>query len=357
MDIQILATKTLPPPTDTPGMPPPTLKPPATNIITPENIHELVQLDYRNENGVSADISISKGILVTSVTFSPNGEILAAGCGINTNDPSVYLYNVATGKQLAQLKTQFGFVHRVAFSPDSKIIAAGGGFEPGMRRGVQIWDVATQAQLLELHDFGDMVFDIAFSPDGAILATAEIGSWFGPGYVKMWSVPTGELLSKFPSDQDPWISAWGVAFHPSGKLVATNYETCNEVIIWDLENPIEYKVLSSSHVHPHQCFGVAFSQDGRFLASTGVYDIATGDRLFELKGSDTRDWKVIPNVTFTPNGQIIASAVYGSVRLWDVNTGNDLVTLLGDISLAFSPDGRLLATGGDAIRLWGVPSH
>ncbi len=326
---------------------------PATNIITSDNIHELVQLDYKNENGVSVDISISKGSMVTSVAFSPNGEILAAGYGIYTNDPSVYLYNVETGKQLAQLKTQFRIVHRVTFSPNGKLLAASGGYDPGMR-GVQIWDTASQSPLLELNDFGDIVYDIAFSPDGANLATAEIGSWFGPGYVKMWSVPKGELLSKFPSEEDPWISAWSVAFNPSGTYLATNHAFCKQVIIWNVANPNEYKVLPKTI--DEQCIGVAFSSDGRYLASRGVYDIDTGKLLFELTGGENNDWVVIPNVAFSPNSQVIASARNENVMLWDIRTGKYLETLPGYKTVVFSPDGTLIATGGDIIRLWGVPT-
>lgn len=331
---------------------------PVKGVIISENAHELVQLDFRNENGSKADISVPKDIMVTSVAFSPNGEILAAGYGVyTTNEPSVFLYDMATGKRLEEFKTQFGFVHRVVFSPDGKLIAAGGGFDPG-KRGVQVWDIATQAQVLELDDFGDIVFDIAFSPDGAILATAEIGSWFGPGYVKMWSVTKGELLSKFPSDQDPNISGYGVDFNPDGTLLATSLGlgSSGQVVIWDGANPKGYKVFSNFKCD-HQRLGVAFSPDGKLVASCGVFNVVNGELLFELGGGETTDFSVIPNVAFCPNGKVIASAINGRVQLWDVNTGNKLTALPGDKSVVFSPDGRLLATGGDAVRLWGIPAR
>lgn len=85
-----------------------------------------------------------------------------------------------------------------------------------------------------------------------------------------------------------------------------------------------------------------------------LWDVATG----EAKLSLPRHMASISGVTFSPDGRLLASAA-DKVRLWDVVTG-DLRAIVehGAESVAFSPDGRLLASGGGdgTVRLWDVES-
>jgi WD40 repeat protein len=307
---------------------------------------------------------------ITSVAFSPHGDILVAA---PERGGSVRIYDVMTLKLLAELKTQISFVFCVAFSPNGKLIAAGGGRvgPDGYGSIVQIWDAATQEQQLLLDDFTDYpVNSLVFSPDSNLLATGEGNGMASTGSAKIWNVATGELLDKFGillGDLIPsaYSDISDVAFTPDGTLLATASGN-GEMLIWDVAKHMVNKVLARP---PFLGRSLAISPDGKLLATFWWPDLAGGKAkilLWDIAAGEILSTYEVhepgnTSVQFSPNGQILASAGGETVQLWDVQTGKVLALLNTPNeffqNITFSPDGTLLATNGWIARLWGVPTH
>ena len=149
----------------------------------------------------------------------------------------------------------------------------------------------------------------------------------------------------------------GVAFSPDGRLLATAGREDGTARLWDPATGEHQRTLTR---HDSSVFGVAFSPDGRLLATSSdgtarLWDPATGQHRRFLTGHHGWVW----GVAFSPDGRLLATAGNdGTARLWDPATGEHQRTLTGHHGwvwgVAFSPDGRLLATvGGDkTARLW-----
>lgn len=87
-----------------------------------------------------------------------------------------------------------------------------------------------------------------------------------------------------------------------------------------------------------------------------LWDVTTGQLLIVLEGYEHG----YNSVAFTPNGEVLAAtSEYGIVRRWDLKTREvqAVLEVPGVHGIALSPDGTLIATGGEILRLWGVPDH
>jgi WD40 repeat protein len=160
------------------------------------------------------------------------------------------------------------------------------------------------------------------------------------------------------------FEVYSVAFSPDGKTLASGggYFSADlkpgEVFLWDVGTGA---LLHSLKGHAGGVWSVAFSPDGKTLASGSadrtvrLWDVATGTTRTTLKGHT--EW--VRSVAFTPDGKTVASASNDqTIKLWDVATGRERMTLKGHTAgvscLAISPDGKTLASNGfdNTIRVW-----
>ncbi len=154
----------------------------------------------------------------------------------------------------------------------------------------------------------------------------------------------------------------GLAWAPSGKLLAACSAGDHPVLLWDAATGKELRHFGAG-LAPF--WAVAFSPDSTVLAAAGhfwevhLWDVATGKELRRLKGHEQN----VSSLVFAPDGRSLFTASYDrTVRQWDVATGRELRVFKGHTdtvsTLALSPDGKTLASGGEdrVLRLWDVAS-
>ena len=355
---------------------------------------------------------------VTSVAFSPDGKMLASG----DFDGVIWVWNIDTGEH-RQIRTPDKIVDGVMFSPNGRTLVSSR--RENRREDVRLWDVATGEFKVRLEDTtgtDNIVFNSdgtvlygasrtelrlwdpdtgkitmrlgiksshttrpVFSPDGETIATGGRNDYT----VQLWKLQTGQLKNTLVgdpkyvkmimiSDGVPKLVDYAtkrvesIAFSPDERIIAVSSD--NEIIFWDPSTGERKATLTGKG----SLYSLLFSPDGRTLAArsyapkseSGIYlwDIDTTDiRKSKLRHTITGHNRETNSITFSPDGQFLATGHEYLVRLWD--TTDEKVKILCEghphqvkvRSVAFSPNGDTLASlslsiqssGGKAeVLLW-----
>ena len=270
--------------------------------------------------------------VVVSVAFSPDGRTLASA----SEDDTIGLWNINTGVKKKEFHGHTDYVSSVAFSPDGQLLASTSG-----DRTIRLWDANTGRNKTTFSS-GWHVGDVAFSPDGHLLAN---GGWA----LHIRDVATGKL-TQFEEHR-----VYSLAFSPDGRLLASG-KGDGTIRLRDVATAENKKDLIG---HMNMVSSIMFSPDGRLLASGSLDDTI---RLWEIstglcKYTLTLNSRFVSEVAFSPDGLTLASVDGNRVlHLWDVVTGTHKGTLSEHnpvFGVTFSPDGRLLASGGlGTVQLW-----
>ena len=272
---------------------------------------------------------------VSSVRFSPDGSVLAAGGYLE-----VRLIDTASGKVLGTLSGHAHYVRSIAFSPDGKFLAAAGG-APQIEGEIKIWDVQSHQLVRTMRGHNDCIYSVAWSPDGKLIASGSYDK-----SVKLWDAITGQQVRTM---QDHIDAVFAVAFSPDGKRLASASQD-RTVKIWDIASGKRLYTLGDAS---DGLTSVAYSPAGNQVAAAGydktiyVWNLAENDG--QLSQSLIADQDSVLSLLWSPDGKmIVAASSDGSIRVR--NNKLDLVGLIDRQpdwveALAMSPNNRWLAAG------------
>ncbi|WGV26771.1 protein kinase domain-containing protein [Halotia branconii] len=211
------------------------------------------------ETGKQIRTFIGHSDSVNSVTFSPDGKTLASGSGSfsftlnnanNSNDKTIKLWNLETGKQIRTFIGHSSWINSVAISPDGKTLVSGSSDET-----IKLWNLETGEQIRTFTGHSESVNSVAISPDGKTLVSGSSDET-----IKLWNLETGEQIRTFTGHSE---SVNSVAISPDSKTLVSG--SSDETIkLWNLETGEQIRTFTG---HSDPVNSVAISPDGKTLVS------------------------------------------------------------------------------------------
>lgn len=277
---------------------------------------------------------------VTALAFSPDGKALAAGA----SDGSVRLYSAADGRELWRSTAHAGSVWGLAFSPDGRVLASAG--EGALLR---LHDPRTGAPRRTIRPGRLAVSHLAFLPDGRLAGAGDLGN------LELWDPDSGVNVRSL-TRHDSRLE--GLAVSPDGRYVATSSRG-GRLFLWDAASG--RPVLERRAGRPY-AYDLAFAPDGRSLFardrnSDALYrvDVPGGGREERLPlGGGVEKALAVPGSGLFGLAVSDARGEGWSLELFDPAGGPRQTVFRGRTDagpvLAFSPDGRLVASAGGAGR-------
>jgi WD40 repeat protein len=379
--------------------------------LTPENASrvvfrpdgEEVAITHGNSNAIDF-VSTATGEITKSLpgggyglgaaAYSADGKLLAAG---SYSYGTIKIWDLGSMRENVVLYGQSP-VQSVSFSPDGKLLAATSG-------ELRVWDVSKGAEIITLTDAP--VNRAVFSADGKWLA-ANPGGQFPGKTLKIWNTQTWKEAGGFTQENGfpafwfafseaksapqkisnawswqfvsggeshiLWASSQAMAVSPDGKWLAQPTGGANGTVeIWDATSG---QKLQSIPAHKLAVGKISFSRDGRWLITVGqdsnpmMVQGQPGLMIVYPRVSvwDTATWKLEFSVTFpsaggpgtdiSADGKVLAVTKGGGItQLFDLEQKNPVAVLVSPDSwpgnLAISPDGELLIQGAqEGVRMW-----
>lgn len=315
---------------------------------------------------------------VIPIAFSPDGTQIAAG----SSDQTIRLWNVSSGSFIRSIN-QVSNVISVAFAPGGQTLAAG-----GVSGAIKFWNPQNGALTRTLSGPIGAATAMAYSPDGQTLTSSN---YYPSTSITQWNVSLGTqirtvnaqagavwALAATPSLQIMSVADTSVRFcrladgapvrtidtaqnlaiaalSPNGQLVATPGPS-NSISIYRTSDGALIQTLTG---HTRSVTGLAFSHDGKMLASGAAFD--TND--YKVKLWRVSDWTLIgqlpapsagafSDLDFSPDNAMLSSTWPGGTLVWRVSDGALLRTFDGGSHARFSPNGQWIVVCSEYVHVY-----
>lgn len=294
--------------------------------------------------------------VVTALAYSPDGSILAV-----SGYREVLLHRGDGSGLLTRLPGISDRVQSLAFSPDGALLAAAGG-TPATFGEVQLWDVAQRKLKRSITLTNDTVFGVSFAPDGSRLAVGGADN-----SIRVIEVESGRELFKM-IQHDNWV--FGTTFSLDGSQLVTvgrdRAAKLTDVLTGTfLENinPLKGELACIAR-HPRRNIVVVGGEDGipYLLMMHRPRSLVIGDTSTVIREFEKQPGAVI-SVAFSPNGELIAvGGAADEIRVYQTETGESVRSFTGHhggiYSVVFKPDGEQLAAAGfdGTVRIYDLKS-
>lgn len=281
---------------------------------------------------------------VYSVDFSPDGQLLASAA----SNGNLKIWELATGKVIQNITGNAGAILNIAFSPDGRSLVYSGGDAT-----VRVWDVESGVERILFRGHTASVDNVRFSPDGQRLVSSSPGQ----GVIKVWDLTRHPEYSTF-AHTGPDIEA--IAFQDEGKQLVS-VTIGGKLQTWDATTGVlrEERTVGMSDSLTSPAVLASFNPGGTLLAGRSrenprlvrIWDVATGKVQMSLP---QHTWPVLC-VRFNPDGRLLATCGYSGddkqheIHVWETENGKLLMKLngAGKVCNIVFRDSQLLAVGGE----------
>ncbi len=282
--------------------------------------------------------------VVTAVRLHRDGTQLATA----GDDHHVRVWSLTDGRLIHKLEGHHDWVRTIDYSPDGRVLASAGN-----DRQILLWDAASGAQLDVLAAQEAAIAAIRFSPSGKLLAAVGFEQ-----HVRLYDVGTKQLVGRMAA---PCQDMRALAFSHDERLLAAGGR-CGAIRLLSIPGG---EMVRDIPAHRQRIRSIAFSSDGSYVASSGE------DRLIHVTpigGSvgtahatgwslPARPTKVLSIAFYGPH-HLAASGSDNLIRLWDVQTKNEIGVLRGHTGsvAALECQGKVLVSAGydTTVRVWDV---
>ena len=248
-------------------------------------------------------------------------------------------YNLSSGSDKADLVFTFkghsASVSTMSFSHDGKMLASG-----GWDNSVKVWDVQNKKLIFDLNAHTGGITSLAFHPKHHFLASTSLDS-----SIRIWEIKNEMMnVNNIDASQNNYYAS---TTSKSGTLNASNYKI--------------FPVLTINQAHKNWINTIAFSPNGRYIASGGwdnnvkIWDAQTGKCVKTFKGHNS----AILDVVFSKDGKtLISSSKDETIKFWSIPHGTIIHQITGHsgwiMSIGLNANGSILASGGsdETISLW-----